>query len=399
MPVYSHSRLETYQNCPLQFKYRYIERKEKLVESVEVFLGSRVHETLEKLYRDLKFTKENSLPELLKYYNSIWEKNWLDSIMVVKKEYTTEHYRNLGEKCIEDYYHRYHPFDQGKTLGLEQRIFIDLDGYRIQGLIDRVVQREDGVYEIHDYKTSGHLPDQETIDKDRQLALYQLGLENRWKDVKEVELVWHYLVFDKELRSSRSKHQLDQLREGIIELINEIEKAKREDDFPPKESSLCDWCEFGDLCPDFKHLRKVEDLPKEEFLVEGGVQLANKYIEFSERKREAESNLEKIKEAIFSFALRENLQTIRGSDHKLKIKIEQKEVIPTKNQEERTKLEEVIRRIDRWNEVSELDRYALLRKLKSQDWDQKTTEEIRKYLIIKDEKRIYPSKLRPQDLK
>lgn len=399
MPTYSHSRLEAYQNCPLRFKYIYIERKEKLVQSIEAFLGSRVHETLEKLYRNLKFAKENSLVELLNYYNSVWEKNWLDSIMVVKKEYTPEHYRKLGEKCIADYYHRYHPFDQGKTLGLEQRIFIDLDGYRIQGLIDRVVQREDEVYEIHDYKTSGRLPDQETLDKDRQLALYQLGLQNRWKDVKEVELVWHFLVFDKELRSSRSEQQLDQLKEGIIELIDEIKKAREKDDFPAKESILCDWCEFGELCPNVKHLRKVEDLPKDEFLAEDGVQLANKYIEFSERKREAEADLEKIKEAIYSFALKGNLQTIRGSDHKLKIKIEQREDIPNKNQENRAKLEELIKAMGRWGEVSDLDRHALLRKLKSQDWDQRTIEEIKKCLITKEEKRIYHSKLRPQDLK
>jgi putative RecB family exonuclease len=370
-----------------------------LVESIEAFMGSRVHETLEKLYRDLKFTKQNSLAELLGHYNSAWEKNWLDSIMVVKKDYTPEHYRKLGEKCIADYYHRYHPFDQGKTLGLEERIFIDLDGYRIEGLIDRVVQREEGTYEIHDYKTSTRLPDQAALDQDRQLALYQLGLQNRWKDVKEVELVWHFLVFDKELRSSRSKQQLDQLKAKVIELINEIEKAKKEDDFPAKGSVLCDWCEFGELCPNLKHQRKVEDLPKEEFLAEDGVQLANKYIESLEGKREAEADLEKMKEVIFSYALKENLRVIRGSDHKLRIKIEEKEDVPNKNQEEREKLEELIRRIGRWNEVSELDRYELLRKLESKDWDQKTIEEIKKYLITKPDTGIYPSKLRPEDLK
>jgi putative RecB family exonuclease len=305
----------------------------------------------------------------------------------------------LGEKCIADYYHRYHPFDQGKTLGLEERIFIDLDGCRIEGLIDRVVQREEGTYEIHDYKTSARLPDQAALDQDRQLALYQLGLQNRWKDVKEVELVWHFLVFDKELRSTRSKQQLDQLKAKVIELINEIEKAKKEDDFSPKESVLCDWCEFGELCPNFKHQREVEDLPKEEFLVEDGVQLANKYIELLEGKREAEANLDKMKEVIFSYALKENLRVIRGSDHKLRIKIEQKEDIPNKDREERARLEELIRKIGRWNEVSELDRYELLRKLESKDWDQKTIEEIKKYLITKPDTGIYPSRLRPEDLK
>lgn len=399
MPTYSHSRLETYKNCPLKFKYIYIERQERLVESIEAFLGSRVHETLEKLYRDLKFTKENSLDKLLEYYNSSWEKNWLDSIMIVKKDYTPEHYKNLGEKCIADYYRHYHPFNQGKTLGLEEKIFIDLDGHRIQGVIDRLVQRDDGTYEIHDYKTSGYLPDQATLDGDRQLGLYQLGLQSRWNDVKKVELVWHYLVFDKEMRSTRTRPQLDQFKVEIIELINGIEKAKKEDNFPAKESSLCDWCEFGELCPNLKHLIKVEDLPKEKFLAEDGVQLANKFIELSERKRETEADLEMIKEAIYSYVLRENLKVLRGSDHKLKIKIEQKEDVPNKDQEERTKLDELIRRIGKWDEVSELDRYALLRKLESQEWPQKIIEEAKKYLITKEERRIYPSKLRPEDLK
>jgi hypothetical protein len=192
---------------------------------------------------------------------------------------------------------------------------------------------------------------------------------------------------------------LDQLKEEIIELINEIEKAKTRDDFPPKESVLCDWCEFGNICPNFKHLRKVEDLPKEEFLTEDGVQLANRYVELLERKRETEADLEKMKEVIFSYALKENLKIIRGSDHKLRIKIGQKEDIPNKNQEERTKLEELIRKIGKWNEVSELDRYALLRKLKSSDWDQKTIEEMKKCLITKPDTGIYPSKLRPEDFK
>jgi ATP-dependent helicase/DNAse subunit B len=47
MPTYSHSRLETYQNCPRQYKLQYIDKVEvEERESVEAFLGSKVHETL-----------------------------------------------------------------------------------------------------------------------------------------------------------------------------------------------------------------------------------------------------------------------------------------------------------------------------------------------------------------
>ncbi len=66
MTIYSHSRLSCFEQCPNKFKLKYIDRVESDIEqSVEAFLGSRVHETLEKLYRDLDYHKLNSLDDLL----------------------------------------------------------------------------------------------------------------------------------------------------------------------------------------------------------------------------------------------------------------------------------------------------------------------------------------------
>lgn len=72
MPVYSNSKLSTYENCPQQYKLTYIDRVEvhEGEEGIEAFLGNRVHETLEKLYKDLILTKLNTLSELTQYYNS-----------------------------------------------------------------------------------------------------------------------------------------------------------------------------------------------------------------------------------------------------------------------------------------------------------------------------------------
>ena len=103
--LYSHSRLKCFEQCPLKFKFAYIDKLEgPSEEGVEAFLGSRVHETLEKLYKDLRFMKENTLQELLDYFNSQWKKNWNGNIIIVKKEYTSENYRKLGVKYVTDYY-------------------------------------------------------------------------------------------------------------------------------------------------------------------------------------------------------------------------------------------------------------------------------------------------------
>ena len=208
MTVYSHSRLSCYEQCPQKFKLQYIDKLETEEEqTVEAFLGIRVHEALEKLYRDLAHQKINTLEELLTFFTSEWNTNWTDDIVIVKEEYSPENYLNMGRKYLTDYYQRYHPFRQGKTVALEELIRITLDPegkYKLQGYIDRLTETRDGYYEIHDYKTNSRLPLADYIRSDRQLALYMIGVKNQYPDVKDVRLIWHFLKFDKEIDSTRT---------------------------------------------------------------------------------------------------------------------------------------------------------------------------------------------------
>ena len=68
MPVYSHSRLSAFEKCPLQYRYRYLDRIKRDTQSIEAFLGNRVHDALEKLYRYLLASKLPSLDEILSHY-------------------------------------------------------------------------------------------------------------------------------------------------------------------------------------------------------------------------------------------------------------------------------------------------------------------------------------------
>ncbi|MBI1883738.1 MAG: PD-(D/E)XK nuclease family protein [Chlamydiae bacterium] len=398
MPVYSHSRLGTYETCPLQYKYRYVDRIKKDRETIEAFLGKRVHETLEKLYRDLKVTKMNSLGDLLTFYNDDWRKNWSENVEMIKKDYTAENYRKLGEKCIRDYYRKFYPFDQTRTLGLEQQIFINLDErgeYRLMGFIDRLAQGEDGVLEIHDYKTGQTLPTQEKVDQDRQLALYQIGIQQQWPDVKGVRLVWHYLAFDRQLVSERSPSDLAQVREQTIQVIREVESAK---DFPPRESAICPWCEFVDICPLMKHLRKVEVLPVHEYLNETGVTLVNRYAEISTKKndlvKQMDEELEKIKEALIAYAEKEGVEVVHGSDYKLKIKGKEVYKFPLKDDPRRGALERLVREAGEWEKFSDLNLNALSEAVQSDQLPDALKEKVLKFTDLEKSYRFYLSRLR-----
>ncbi len=102
MTYYSYSRLATFEDCPLKYKFNYLDRIKREEESIEAFLGSRFHETMEKLYRELQF-RVYSLEELLDYYDEQWSKNYHSHILLVKKERSIDDYKNLGCRCIKDY--------------------------------------------------------------------------------------------------------------------------------------------------------------------------------------------------------------------------------------------------------------------------------------------------------
>ncbi len=367
MAMYSHSKISAFENCPLKYRYRYVDRvrPEEAFEGIEAFMGKRVHETLERLYKDILIGRGPALAEMLEVYEENWLKNWHSDVRVVHPDYKAEDYRTKGEDCVKKYYERYHPFDSEKTLGLEERIAVTIGGYKIQGYVDRLAEREDGVYEIRDYKTSmSGLPLQENLDSDRQLALYAIAIRERFPDAKDVELVWHYLSFDKELRSKRTEEQLEQLKKETVATIEKIEKDCGEKRFPAKESKLCSWCEYQSMCPNMRHLFKTEKMSVEQFGRDEGVKLVNDYVKLYNDKKQflgrVDTELEKAKERLIGFAKQHRMENIGGSDYVARVKSEEKLKMPCKGSEEREVLRTVLAEEGLWERFGDVDYYALL---------------------------------------
>ena len=399
MTVYSHSRLSTFEQCPQKFKFHYIDKVEtEIEESVEAFLGSRTHETLEKLYRDLQYQKENTLDDLLGFSHDDWEKNWTDSIVIVRKGYNKDNYLKMAEKFITDYYKRYKPFDQGKTISIEDRILINLDesgDYKLQGFIDRLVETKDGYYEIHDYKTNSRLPLPEYIENDRQLALYSIGVKEKYPDVKDVRLIWHFVAFDKEIDSTRTDEELEKLKKDTIQLIDKIES---EDNYPTNSSKLCDWCEYKTICKEWSHLYKLEGKPANEYLNDDGVKLVNRYAELQNKKKQVKLDLyaeiEKLEEAIIHYAEKESIDVVFGSNNKVRIKTSQRYSCPSKHSREREQLEQILRERGKWDEVAQLDTSAINKIIQEKKWDIQLTEILKKYVKFEESKRLFLSKIK-----
>lgn len=399
---FSHSRIETFKTCPKKFYYQYIEKPEiEEKTGIEAFLGSMVHLVLEKLYKDLKFTKLNSLEELLDYYDKEWNNNYNSKIEIVKEEYTQSHYKSMGVRFITEYYNKYKPFDTGKTLGLEMQVdlkFLDDSGsiYQLLGYIDRLTMITEEHFEIHDYKTNAQTKTQEELDKDNQLALYTIAIKKMYPSVKKIDLVWHFLESGLEMRSKRTDSDLENLKKEIIESIKEIEKKIETNDFPAKESALCNWCNYKEICPVKNHLFFLKKLPKNEYLNEKGAVLVSKYLELSKKKKELtdeiDPELEKIKEALLDYSKKNNSERIYDTKgNSILVKEYKNYTIPEKGTTEREGFDNFLKKTGVWELIADINSFSFSKAVTENILDPSFLKNLEKYIKETKTLRFYTS--------
>ncbi len=380
MPTYSYSQLETFDNCPLKYKFKYIDKIRKPeAQSIEAFVGITVHEVLRKLYADLVLGKRQSIEELLGHYGSVWRRDWMPTIRIVQPDLSAENYFDYGARCLRNYYQRHAPFDQSQTLDLEAQVAFALDSngaFKLQGYIDRIARRPDGTYEIHDYKSSQRLSSQPEVDSDRQLGLYQLGLRSLWRDVERVELIWHFVGKDTTLSSTRTPEQLAELSTETIERIKAIQSAR---EFEPRQSALCNWCEYRPDCPLWRHVDAAEALSAAGFAADAGVRLANEYAQTKLEMDRLADRLESLREALVGFAKEKQTRVLRGSGVKVWVTIEEKTKFPDSKEPLRRELEQLVKEAGRWEEVSTLSVTELAKGFEDERWPPSFLERLRSF--------------------
>ncbi len=266
MATYSYSKLETFRRCPYQYKLSYLDKLKTGIENIEAFLGSRFHDLMEEIFASGK-EKDYFLEELIERFHILWKEKWHAHVRILDPNKTPEDYLKYGEQCVKNFYEAYLAPGTGfsaKTLGIEIRIEFPIDPQKknkMIGYIDRVSETADGTVEIQDYKTSITLPEEAELSRNRQLAIYQMGLLSAWKkDGKEplpIRLVLHYVGHSKTFSfPGRSQEELVGLLEEIRDDISALE---REVLFPARVSPYCKWCSYQDMCSAYQASRKTQD--------------------------------------------------------------------------------------------------------------------------------------------
>ncbi len=381
MPVYSYSRINTYDNCPRQYKFKYIDRIKPPFElkTIEAFMGSCIHSALNDFYQQLIYQRIPDKKDLIACYETYWKEKWTDDIVIMKTPLDPNHYKSTGEKALSNYYERYPPFDQAQTIGLEKMLTFKIGPYSFKGYIDRLSRDKADTYEIHDYKTSGSMPSFPEAEKDLQLAMYQISVQKHYPDVKRVRSIWHYLLFDQSWEVELDAEQLALKETMIAQKVFDLEHDLI---FEPQPSGLCNWCTFQDICPAKTHERKLDQEDDRE--ENEGYRLVSKYGYICSKYKKARSELESIKSekeqmenTLHEYAKANEYKVMEGKYGGIQVKDKISYRFPDSKDPARPALEELIQKNGLWMEASILHSSKLNKMIKNA----KVDEEIRNELL------------------
>lgn len=390
MSTFSHSRISTFETCPKKYEFTYLLKVPGGPTGIEAFMGSRVHDALEWLYREVRACRLPDADEVVERFRESWEANWDDGVKVTRAERTVADYAAIGEKALRDYHARYAPFDQGVSVGLELRVSLGLDPeHEIIGFIDRLTKVSDGVWEIHDYKTGSHLPTQAEADADRQLALYELAVREMYPDALDVTLVWHYLAFDHEVRSKRTTEQLAALRAEVLEAVRDIEARP---EYPTRTSNLCSWCEYQQVCPAWRHKFEVEALPEEERPAADGVALVDEYFAVSDDMARLKTRQDALRDAIADVAAQEGLERVFGTGGSVKVYRYPVIKFPDTKDPRRGAFEQEVRDLGLWERFATLDAYPVSRAIQAGQLSEAQVEGLEPFMARSEGVKLYPSR-------
>jgi putative RecB family exonuclease len=253
-----------------------------------------------------------SLEDLLRYY----EQNWLSQGYATPEE--EAEYKEYGQDILKRFW-EIHSTDFRLPVALERSFYLDIEGIKLRGFIDRVDKLDSGGLAVIDYKTNKELFTADYLAGDLQLTIYQMAAEQTWKLPVESLTLYH-------LRSNtacscppRDRAQLEQTRKLVLEVAENIANGN----FPAVEGQYCP-CDFPEHCPYYRHqCLTAAPGPNRQELLPGiaAMDAVGRYADLQAQIKELQAQLEEARQAIIDYCQKEGLNRVFGSEYDITYKL------------------------------------------------------------------------------
>lgn len=263
LPVFSYSKMEVFKNCPLQYRYKYIEKKYSQDTSIALELGSLCHYVLEQkgkmivsgetvdyeklndiLMNGVTETDEKTKEELLgvnqlkRKYFEVWHE--ADNASGASYDEKIK----LFDKVLHD---EMEETDWKPTYFEKPFEFVWDNKVILKGFIDRI-DTKDGQYRTVDYKTSKKVYEQSKLATSLQFGVYALAILNEF-GVLPTESEYRFILID-DKQYALTKGWENRLIKAMDKVFGDIEASEKKSVFVPKPSPLCHWCNFCQTNPE-----------------------------------------------------------------------------------------------------------------------------------------------------
>ena len=233
----SPSKIQTYDDCPLKFKFQYVLRIPTPPKTY-FGMGTAIHavaENMTKLQRDGKEPTEELALEIL-------EKRWDTSSY--RNQRTKEGQEKDQSKEMVRTYLEWAKQNPNTPVDVEPKFEIKLNDVTVSGKIDRVEKTPDGDYEVVDFKTGSAYKTKNTIKEDIQMNIYALGTEKLYGKIPKKTSLF-YIKSNKIVPHFIEEEKLNEFKEKLNEKIDSI--FNEEFDAKP-EYQKCSMCDYAPIC-------------------------------------------------------------------------------------------------------------------------------------------------------
>jgi diguanylate cyclase (GGDEF)-like protein len=230
----SASSLKTYLQCPLKYKYHYVQQLGNVYKqnNIKATYSNLIHQSLFKIL-------ENEWSEKPKYIRKVI------TVLAVQFGITDREIIEKGNNAINDYLNKSNSF--GKVYRNNETVKVKWAGYDFYVMIDRI-DIDDDLLTIVDYKTGTYFPSDIELQNDIQLGLYRILVEEKFKKaVKSV--VWQNLTIGKELIIKREELPSNEKIKEIVKKVNNKLIYSKKNGFSHNSGSHCRFCDFKVICP------------------------------------------------------------------------------------------------------------------------------------------------------
>ncbi|WP_428897809.1 PD-(D/E)XK nuclease superfamily protein [Parelusimicrobium proximum] len=225
----NYSKVKTYNECPLLYKYKYLDgKRDGLVPNSS--LGVSIHRTLEEFHKH-----SNDPSEILSYYDDAWLSGGYTSAAEQMEYYLKG--KKMLEAYAEEEYQR-----KTKVDSTEREFIFGYGSWTFRGKVDRIDLWPDGSWEVIDYKTGPEWDDNFDIRKSLQMGIYSVGARRAW-NMKRGKCSINFIAHGKILSADFDDFNEDEILKTFIEAGKKIEAR----DFTPN-TNHCINCAFKYRC-------------------------------------------------------------------------------------------------------------------------------------------------------